>query len=47
MKLAAVVYFIPFFFVFNPALLLRGSYLEALYLAICCLLGIVFFTTSE
>jgi TRAP transporter 4TM/12TM fusion protein len=42
MKLAAVVYFIPFFFVFNPALLMQGSHWESLYLTIFCLIGITF-----
>ena len=40
MRLGIVIYFVPFFFVFNPALVLRGSPLEALYLFTLCLLGI-------
>jgi TRAP transporter 4TM/12TM fusion protein len=40
MRLAAVLYFIPFFFVFNPALILEGPLWETLYLFILCLLGI-------
>jgi len=42
MRLGVVIYFIPFFFVFNPALILEGPPLEALYLFILCLIGIVF-----
>jgi len=43
MRLGTVIYFIPIFFVFNPALVLQGSsYLESLYLFTLCLLGIVF-----
>jgi TRAP transporter 4TM/12TM fusion protein len=41
MRLGIVLYFIPFFFVFNPALILQdSSLLETLWLFIQCLLGI-------
>jgi len=40
-RLGIVIYFIPFFFVFNPALVLQGSILETVYLLILCLIGIV------
>lgn len=40
MRLAAVLYFIPFFFVFNPSLILEGPILETLYLFALCLVGI-------
>jgi TRAP transporter 4TM/12TM fusion protein len=40
MRLAVVLYFIPFFYVFNPALILEGSILETLVLFVFCLLGI-------
>jgi TRAP transporter 4TM/12TM fusion protein len=40
MRLAVVLYFIPFFFVFNPALILEGPIWETLYLFALCLLGI-------
>jgi len=40
MRLAVVLYFIPFFFVFNPALILEGPLWETLYLFALCLLGI-------
>jgi len=39
-RLAVVIYFIPFFFVFNAALIFRGSIVETAYLFILCLLGI-------
>ena len=41
MRLGIVSYFIPFFFVFNPSLILQGSHLEAAYLFVLCLLGIL------
>jgi len=40
MRLAIVLYFIPFFFVFNPALILQGPIWETIYLFALCLLGI-------
>jgi len=40
MRLAVVLYFIPFFFVFNPALVLEGPITETLYLFGLCLVGI-------
>ena len=40
MRLGIVIYFIPFFFVFNPALVLQGSAIEALWLFPLCLIGI-------
>lgn len=42
MRLGIVSYFIPFFFVFNPSLILQGTPLEAAYLFALCLLGILF-----
>lgn len=43
MRLGVVIYFIPFFFLFNPALLLQGTTpLEVIPLFILCLLGIIF-----
>ncbi|MFC2003741.1 TRAP transporter permease [Chloroflexota bacterium] len=41
MRLGIVIYFIPFLFVFNPALILRGPILESLYLFALCLVGIL------
>jgi len=46
MRLGIVIYFIPFFFVFNPALILEGPILETLYLFILCLLGILFIAAA-
>lgn len=40
MRLAVVLYFLPFFFVMNEALLLKGPILESVYLFAFCLLGI-------
>ena len=40
MRLGVVLLFIPFFFLFNPSLILQGSYLESLYLFVLCLVGI-------
>ncbi|MFC2003425.1 TRAP transporter permease [Chloroflexota bacterium] len=40
MRLGVVIYFIPFFFVFDPALVLQGSILHTLYLFALCLVGI-------
>jgi len=40
MKLGIVLYFVPFMFVFRPALILHGSLLESIYLLILCFLGI-------
>jgi TRAP-type uncharacterized transport system fused permease subunit len=42
MRLGVVIYFIPFFFVFNPALVLEGPIIHTLYLAPLCLIGIIF-----
>jgi len=41
-RLGVVIYFIPFFFVFNPALVLRGGTpLETIYLFLFCVVGII------
>ena len=42
MRLGIVIYMVPFFFLFNPSLILQGPILETLYLFSLCLLGIVF-----
>ncbi|MSQ48996.1 MAG: TRAP transporter permease [Betaproteobacteria bacterium] len=42
MRVGSIIYFIPFFFVMNPAFVLQGSLLEALYLTLNAALGIVF-----
>jgi len=40
MRLAVVLYFIPFFFVYNPSLILQGPLIETLYLFLLCIIGI-------
>jgi TRAP transporter 4TM/12TM fusion protein len=40
MKLGGVIYFVPFFFVLNPALIGQGSAGEVLIVLICALVGI-------
>lgn len=40
MRLGAIIYFIPFFFVFNPALLLEGSLGEILIVLVTALVGV-------
>lgn len=41
MRLGTIIYFIPFFFVYNPALLLQGPISEILVVCISATLGIV------
>jgi TRAP-type uncharacterized transport system fused permease subunit len=41
MRLGIVIYFIPFFFVYSPALILEGSFLETIYLFALCVVGII------
>jgi TRAP-type uncharacterized transport system fused permease subunit len=45
-RLAVTTYFIPFFFVYNPALVLQGRLFESLYLFVLALLGIVFISAG-
>jgi len=40
MRLGAIIYFVPFFFVFNPALLLQGSWFENLQALSTALVGV-------
>ena len=40
MRLSVVLYFIPFFFVFEPALIMQGPAWRIIYLFILCLVGI-------
>ncbi len=42
MRLGIVIYFIPFFFIFHPALVLQGPLVEALYRTVVAMIGIVF-----
>jgi TRAP transporter 4TM/12TM fusion protein len=46
MRVGSIIYFIPFFFVMNPAFVLQGGVLEALFLAGKVLLGTVFICGS-
>jgi len=41
MRLGIVIYFIPFFFLFSPALILQGPLWESAYLVAFCLVGIL------
>jgi TRAP-type uncharacterized transport system fused permease subunit len=45
MRLGVVIYFVPFFFVYNPSLILQGGNLfETFYLVVLCIIGIIFIT---
>jgi TRAP transporter 4TM/12TM fusion protein len=41
MRVGSIIYFLPFFFVMNPALVLRGSWAEAAWLSAGAAIGIV------
>lgn len=40
MRLGAIIYFIPFFFVFNPAMLLQGTFMEILPVLVTAVIGV-------
>ena len=40
MRLGIVIYFVPFFFIFQPALVLQGDLTALLYLLPTCIIGI-------
>jgi TRAP transporter 4TM/12TM fusion protein len=42
MKVGSIIYFIPFFFVLNPAFVLQGSLWETAYLTVCAGVGAIF-----
>ncbi len=42
MHVGSIIYFIPFFFVLNPAFVLQGPWLESLYVTSTAAVGIVF-----
>jgi len=42
MRVGSIIYFIPFFFVMNPAFVLQGPFGETLYVTLCAAIGIVF-----
>lgn len=46
MRLGAIIYFVPFFFVFNPALLLQGGLLENLQALSTALLGVLLISAA-
>ncbi len=46
MKLGGVIYFVPFFFVLNPALIGQGSTVEVAVVLICALIGIWFISAA-
>ena len=46
MRLGSVIYFIPFLFVLNPALIMQGEPLQILQVFIQALLGIVLFASA-
>jgi TRAP transporter 4TM/12TM fusion protein len=46
MRLAIVLYFVPWFFVYNPALVLEGPVTETLYLFALCAVGILFIASG-
>ena len=40
MRLGAIIYFIPFFFVFNPAMLLQGSFMDIAPVLVTAVIGV-------
>jgi len=42
MRVGSIIYFIPFFFVMNPAFVLQGPWTESLYLTLTAALGVIF-----
>jgi len=42
MRVGSIIYFLPFFFVLNPALVLQGPWTEALYLTVTAGIGVIF-----
>ena len=42
MRVGSIIYFIPFFFVMNPAFVLQGTWTEALYLTVTAGFGVIF-----
>ena len=46
MRLGAIIYFVPFFFVFNPALLLQASAMENLQAITTALVGVALVSAS-
>jgi TRAP-type uncharacterized transport system fused permease subunit len=46
MRLGTIIYFIPFFFVYNPALLLQGPWQEVLIVCVSATLGVVLLSAA-
>jgi TRAP-type uncharacterized transport system fused permease subunit len=46
MRLGAVIYFIPFFFVFNPALILQGTLAEIIFPLLTATIGVFLISGS-
>ena len=46
MRIGVVIYFVPFFFVYNPALLMQGGAAEILLTLVTALVGIVFLSAA-
>jgi TRAP transporter 4TM/12TM fusion protein len=42
MRIGSIIYFIPFFFVLNPAFVLQGPLLESLYITLTAGIGVIF-----
>lgn len=42
MRVGSIIYFIPFFFVLNPAFVLQGSWIESIYLCATAAVGTLF-----
>ena len=41
MKLGTIIYFVPFFFVLDPGLIMQGEPMHILYVFGCAMLGVV------
>lgn len=46
MRLGTIIYFIPFFFVFNPALLMQGSWIEIAIVLSTAVIGVLFLSAA-
>ena len=46
MRLGAIIYLVPFFFVFNPALLLRGPWAEIVIVSVTAVIGVILISGS-
>ncbi len=46
MKLGGVIYFVPFFFVLNPALIGQGTASEVIIVLVCALIGVWFIASA-